>query len=177
MQTLDLVLVSIGTLHDDSVLYFAKVSATAHFPRSQIIPVVSTCISSETDDVTVHGMQKISHVTLTLFHSRAAQSQKERPCSATVLLDCSICLSVHLQSFSWQNMKSVKHAFFKAGFDSAASLVAARLCGPFSHSKSASITTNCQHKIQPPKQEERHSPMSACHCSLLPTKFPLPLSI
>ena len=29
-QALDLVLASIGTQHDDSVLYFAKISATAH---------------------------------------------------------------------------------------------------------------------------------------------------
>ena len=62
------------------------------FPRSQLYQ----CVSSETDDVMVHGMQNISHVTLTLVHSRAAKGQKERSCSVTVLLDCSICLLLHL---------------------------------------------------------------------------------
>ena len=51
------------------------------------------------------------------------------------------------------------------------SLDSTRLYGPFSHSKSASITTNCQRKTQSLKQKERHSSMSACHWSLLPTKF------
>jgi len=32
-----------------------------------------------------HGMQKISHVTLTLFHSTASKGQKERSFSVTVL--------------------------------------------------------------------------------------------
>ena len=51
------------------------------------------------------------------------------------------------------------------------SLDSTRLYGPFSHSKSASITTNCQRKTQSLKQKERHSSMSACHWSFLPTKF------
>ena len=35
-------------------------------------------VSSETDDVTAHGMQKISHVTMTLFQSGAVKGQKKR---------------------------------------------------------------------------------------------------
>jgi hypothetical protein len=118
-----LVLGSIGTPHDDSVLYFAKVSATAHlfFHDPTSSQLLYQRVSSETDDATVHGMQKISHVTWKLFNSRDAKSQKERSCSVAVLLDCSICLSLHLQLFSCQKIKTVKHAFFKAGFDSAAS--------------------------------------------------------
>ena len=75
MQTLDLVLVSIGTLHDDSALYFAKVSATAHFSHDPRLSQLYQRVSSETDDVTVHGMQKISHVT---WHYSTAELPKAK---------------------------------------------------------------------------------------------------
>ena len=82
MQTLDLVLVSIGTLHDDSVLYFA---ATAHFSHDPRLSQLYQHVSSETDDVTVHGMQKISHVT---WHYSTAELPKAKRKGPALLQFC-----------------------------------------------------------------------------------------
>ena len=156
MQTLDLVLGSIGTPHDDSVLYLAKVSATAHlFSHDPRWSELYQRVSSETDDVTVHGMQKISHVTLTLFHSRAAKSQKKKALPVTALLDCSICLSLHLQSISWQNMKSVKHAFFGIAL---CQLVIAACCRQSFHDLYPSSYLSINLSVQPSVNPSMYQP-------------------